>query len=94
MGDILIKLNFNLKSKGFDFWIKAMELAKKNPNYDMNFIYNEIANTYNLSYKQVEKCMRTASEGNRIIENFNLTKKHLTNSEILRLLIITERRNK
>ena len=54
----LIEYKFNLGSKGFDYWIMAIDIAKKNPNWRIGNIYEEIANTYDTNYKQVEKRMR------------------------------------
>lgn len=88
--EILIKYNFNLASKGFNYWITAVEIAKKNPNWRIGNIYEEIANTYNTNYKQVEKRMRESRVNSTIEEKYK--RKNLRNSEVLRLLIIEERR--
>ena len=90
MEEILIKYNFNLASKGFDYWIMAIDIAKKNPNWRIGNIYEEIANTYNTNYKQVEKRMREVRAESTLEKKTK--RKTLTNSEVLRLLLIEERR--
>lgn len=90
MEEILIKYNFNLASKGFNYWITAVEIAKKNPNWRIGNIYDEIANTYDTNYKQVEKRMKETQANSKLAEKYK--KKSLRNSEVLRLLLIEERR--
>lgn len=90
MEDILIKYNFNLASKGFNYWLTAIEIAKKNPMWRIGNIYEEIANTYNTNYKQVEKRMRESRLSSTLEEKYK--RKNLRNSEVLRILIIEERR--
>ena len=90
MEEILIKYNFNLASKGFDYWIMAIDIAKKNPNWRIGNIYEEIANTYDTNYKQVEKRMRELRAESTLEKKTK--RKTLTNSEVLRLLLIEERR--
>lgn len=90
MEEILIKCNFNLASKGFDYWIMAIDIAKKNPNWRIGNIYEEIANTYDTNYKQVEKRMREVRAESTLEKKTK--RKTLTNSEVLRLLLIEERR--
>lgn len=90
MEEKLIEYKFNLGSKGFDYWIMAIDIAKKNPNWRIGNIYEEIANTYDTNYKQVEKRMREV-RSESILEK-KTKRKTLTNSEVLRLLLIEERR--
>ena len=90
MEDILIKYNFNLASKGFNYWIMAVEVAKKNPMWKIGNIYEEIANTYDTNYKQVEKRMKESRANSSLEEKYK--RKSLRNSEVLRLLLIEERR--
>ena len=90
MEEILIKYNFNLASKGFDYWIMAIDIAKKNPSWRIGNIYEEIANTYDTNYKQVEKRMREVRAESTLEKKTK--RKTLTNSEVLRLLLIEERR--
>ena len=86
----LIEYKFNLGSKGFDYWIMAIDIAKKNPNWRIGNIYEEIANTYDTNYKQVEKRMREVRAESTLEKKTK--RKTLTNSEVLRLLLIEERR--
>ena len=90
MEEKLIEYKFNLGSKGFDYWIMAIDIAKKNPNWRIGNIYEEIANTYDTNYKQVEKRMREVRAESTLEKKTK--KKTLTNSEVLRLLLIEERR--
>lgn len=90
MEEKLIEYKFNLGSKGFDYWIMAIDIAKKNPNWRIGNIYEEIANTFDTNYKQVEKRMREV-RAESILEK-KTKRKTLTNSEVLRLLLIEERR--
>lgn len=86
----LIEYKFNLGSQGFDYWIMAIDIAKKNPNWRIGNIYEEIANTYDTNYKQVEKRMREVRSKTTLEKKTK--RKTLTNSEVLRLLLIEERR--
>ena len=90
MEEKLIKYKFNLGSKGFDYWIMAIDIAKKNPNWRIGNIYEEIANTYDTNYKQVEKRMREVRAESTLEKKTK--RKTLTNSEVLRLLLIEERK--
>ena len=90
MEEKLIEYKFNLGSKGFDYWIMAIDIAKKNPNWRIGNIYEEIANTYDTNYKQVEKKMREVRAESTLEKKTK--RKTLTNSEVLRLLLIEERK--
>lgn len=90
MEEKLIEYKFNLGSKGFDYWIMAIDIAKKNPNWRIGNIYEEIANTYDTNYKQVEKRMREVRAESTLEKKTK--RKTLTNSEVLRLLLIEERK--
>ena len=90
MEEKLIEYKFNLGSKGFDYWIMAIDIAKKNPNWRIGNIYEEIANTYDTNYKQVEKRMREVRAESTLEKKTK--RKTLTNSEVLRLLLIEEKR--
>lgn len=90
MEEKLIEYNFNLGSKGFDYWIMAIDIARKNPNWRIGNIYEEIANTYDTNYKLVEKKMREVRAESTLEKKTK--RKTLTNSEVLRLLLIEERR--
>lgn len=90
MEEILINYNFKLQSRGFDYWILAIDIAKKNPRWRIGYIYEEIGNIYNTSYRNIEKAMRDSRINSTI--NKKLRKDKITNSEVLRLLLIEERR--
>lgn len=89
MKELLIQLNFNLLSIGFQYWLYAIELAKQNPSFKMMEIYEKVANKFNTTTNRVERCMRTTQEKNTIKQNYNLKySDKLTNSSILRFLLL------
>lgn len=89
MKELLIQLNFNLLSIGFQYWLYAIQLAKQNPSFKMMEIYEKVANKFNTTTNRVERCMRTAQEKNTIKQNYNLKySDKLTNSSILRFLLL------
>lgn len=89
MKELLIQLNFNLLSIGFQYWLYAIQLAKQNPSFKMMEIYEKVANKFNTTTNRVERCMRIAQEKNTIKQNYNLKySDKLTNSSILRFLLL------
>lgn len=59
----LVELNFNLGSKGFEYWVQAIMLYKydfKTVRQMMENIYEEIARSNNDTRNRVERAMRTA----------------------------------
>lgn len=58
----LLKLQFNINSIGFDFWLIAIRIYLKNRQISMMTLYNEIAKMTNKTASQIERAMRTASE--------------------------------
>lgn len=59
----LIELNFNVSSKGFEYWIILIhEYQKKNKYTTIESIYNKIAKIYNTTRDRVERNIRTASK--------------------------------
>lgn len=85
----LVNLNFNVRSKGFDYWIQAIELCfNEKIIYDkMTDIYKTIANFNNVNYLNVERTMRTARKNISIKKYYNYTNDKITNMDILKLII-------
>lgn len=89
--ELLKKLGFNINSKGFNYWILAINLYERNVNiYNIGNIiniYKEIAEIYHTTVASVERCMRTArlSATDNIIKKFNYNGK-ITNMTCLKLL--------
>ena len=88
--EILKELEFNISSRGFNYWLIAIELYEKNKNYGIitiQNIYDEIADLYHTTARRVERCMRTARKNsdNNIKEQFNYKGK-ITNLVTLKLL--------
>lgn len=84
----LLKLNFNVNSKGILYWIKAIEIIKEYPlKLKMTEIYEDIAKIYNTTYSRVERGMRTAIEpAKKNIQNEYGYYKKICNSTFLELI--------
>ena len=87
---LLLKLQFNVTSIGFNYWITAIELYRKNYyNYNNTIekVYNDVAKIHNTTRTRVERAMRTAkaTATEQIQKQFNYYNK-LTNKTVLELL--------
>lgn len=87
---ILFYLEFNVTSKGFEYWITAILLYRKNKDrYDNTIenIYNEVAKIHKTNRNRVERAMRTAREtaNNKIKETYQYKGK-ITNKTALKLI--------
>lgn len=95
--EILIELNFNINSKGFNYWIEAIHLYTIfNEPIKMTELYKSLAYNYMTKETLIERAMRTASKQahNNIHKYFNYSGK-ITNSVILKLFsFYNDRRNK
>lgn len=87
---LLLKLQFNVTSIGFQYWITAIQQYRKNYykyNNTIEKVYNDVAQIHNTTRTRVERAMRiakaTATE--QIQKNFNYYNK-LTNKTVLELL--------
>lgn len=92
MKEYLIKLRFKIDSLGFEYWIRAIEIYKKDylrKGFTMQYLYSVIANDFNISAHNVERCMRTASAPakKKISEIYNY-KLDITTKTILQLICI------
>lgn len=83
---ILLKLKFNINSKGFDYWIQAIHIYTTYNNIPMKDLYEQLSFEFNTTKTAVERAMRTASKQayNEIHKYFNYNGK-ITNSVILKL---------
>ena len=85
----LIKLNFNVSSKGFKYWIILIhEYQKKNKYTTIESIYNKIAKLDNTTRDRVERNIRTASKQAlpTIRNHYKYKNKRLSTKDILELI--------
>lgn len=85
----LIELNFNLSSKGFEYWLTLInEYIKRNKYTTIESIYNLIAKIYNTTRDRVERNIRTASKQAlpTIREHYQYKNKRLSTKDILELI--------
>ena len=85
----LIELNFNLSSKGFEYWLILInEYIKRNKCTTIESIYNKIAKLYNTTRDRVERNIRTASSQAlpTIREYYKYKNKRLSTKDILELI--------
>ena len=91
---LLLNLQFNVSSKGFYYWITAINLYRKNYyKYDdtIEKIYNDVAKIHSTTRSRVERAMRTSKEPaiKEIQKQFNYHNK-ITNKTVLELLTHNE----
>lgn len=84
----LLKLGFNLKSSGFEYWLDAIKLYNKKDIKIMD-IYEYLANKYDKDVMAIERCMRTCMKPARknILKKTGYENK-LTNGVFLKLIKI------
>lgn len=87
---ILLKLQFNVSSIGFNYWITAIMQYRKNYfkyNNTIEQVYQDVAKIHNTTRTRVERAMRTAkaTATEEIQKQFNYYNK-LTNKTVLELL--------
>lgn len=88
---LLLKLQFNVSSIGFQYWVTAIMQYSKNYykyNNTIEQLYHDVAKRHNTTRTRVERTMRTARETatEQIQKQFNYYNK-LTNKTVLELLI-------
>lgn len=86
----LLKLQFNVSSIGFNYWVSAIIKYRKNYykyNNTIEQVYYDVAETYNITRARVERAMRTAraTATEQIQKQYNYYNK-LTNKTVLELL--------
>ena len=87
---LLLKLQFNVYSIGFNYWITAIMKYRKNYfkyNNRIEQVYHDVAKIHNTTRTRVERVMRTARTPatEQIQKQFNYYNK-LTNKTVLELL--------
>jgi hypothetical protein len=86
----LIELGFNVNSRGFIYWLDAINYLDEHPLWwDIMDIYDYVANKHNSTISRVERDMRTAIEPAKknIQEYYNYTRR-IKNVTFLNLLKI------
>lgn len=94
--EILLKLKFNINSKGFEYWIQAIHLYTTfNEKIKMTELYEQLAFEFITDPEVIERNMRNASKTahKNIQEYFNYDNK-ITNKAILQLFRFYEDRRK
>ena len=86
---LLLKLQFNVSSIGFNYWVTAINQYRKNYfkyNNTIEQVYQDVAKIHNTTRTRVERAMRTAkaTATEEIQKQFNYNK--LTNKTVLELL--------
>lgn len=56
----LLDLNFSIRSKGFDYWVYALDIKLSKPELKTMSIYNTTSNVFNKTSSQIERAMRTS----------------------------------
>lgn len=87
---MLLQLQFNATSIGFNYWLTAINLYRENYykyNNTIEKVYNDVAQIHNTTRTRVERAMRTAkaTAAEQIQKQFNYYNK-LTNKTVLELL--------
>lgn len=85
----LIELNFNISSKGFEYWLILInEYIKRNKYTTLESIYNLIAKLDNTTRDRVERNIRTASKQAlpTIRNHYKYKNKRLSTKDILELI--------
>lgn len=84
--ETLKELGFNISSKGFIYWLYALEIYKKEKQ-DMKSIYKKISKKEKTSCKNIELLMHYTWKPNELIlkNHFNYSEK-LTNKKIMLLI--------
>lgn len=87
MAQKLIELDFVVSSKGFYYWLEAIEYSKQHPAKGIGDVYNYIAGKYDDTYVRVEKAMRDSRRlaTGKIQKEYHYFK-GLTNHAVLRIL--------
>ena len=87
---MLLQLQFNVTSIGFQYWLTAIQQYRKNYykyNNTIEQVYYDVAKIHNTTRTRVERAMRTskATATEQIQKQFNYYNK-LTNKTVLELL--------
>lgn len=85
----LIELNFNISSKGFEYWIILInEYVKNKRNITLENIYKLICKLDNTTRDRVERNIRTCAKQalSTIREHYKYKNKRLSTKDILELI--------
>lgn len=84
----LIELNFNVSSKGFEYWILLVYNYRGKRYRTLEMIYRDIASAYNTTRDRVERNIRTASKQALPIirEHYKYENRRLSTKDILELI--------
>lgn len=90
ISNLLLKLQFNVRSIGFKYWITAIKQYSENYykyNNTIEQVYHDVAKIHKTTRTRVERVMRTAkaTATEQIQKQFNYYNK-LTNKTVLELL--------
>ena len=88
---LLLQLQFNVRSKGFKYWLYGIRIYRKdyfNDDFTLEYVYNEIAERYKVTRNSVERALRTSSNtAKKNIQKFYNYYGNITNKIIFELII-------
>lgn len=86
--NLLDKLQVKINTKGYRYWITAVEIYRKDPSIKKTKLYEMIAEKYNTTAVRAERALRHAHENNKMLVQryFNVEYK-IDNSAFLNLLV-------
>lgn len=87
---LLLKLNFNVNSKGLEYWIKAIEIYKKNKyksTFNMMILYEVVGSYFNTTGSRVERALRHSRlNATKNIQTYYKYNGKITNKTVLELM--------
>lgn len=84
--ELLKDLKFNIASRGFMFWVYAIE-RRKTGSKEIQDIYKELAEKEGTSIQNIEGSMKYArKDSDRLIKNYYNYSGSLTNNIVLNLI--------
>ena len=85
--ELLKELKFNIASRGFMYWIYAIETRNKDKNVDIQEIYKYLAEKEGTTTQNIEGSMKYARKNSdRMIKNYFNYSGSLTNNTVLNLI--------
>lgn len=88
---LLLELGFNISSRGFQYWLQAINIwkIKMYKNYNITDLYEEIAIKNNTTKSGVERALRICRQKSdkKIIERYKYYNK-ITNKSVLNLICL------
>ncbi len=93
--NILDELKIKINTKGYKYWITAVEKKLKSKNMKIGTLYRELAKEFNSNYSRVERALRSAYTHNIImIQEYFSIDYGISNTVFLELLIREMERRK